>query len=148
MNGEGGVIRKFVVTMVLVGMVAVVTAAPAAASVRYRKFWMPSRNVACQFHRATDSSAARLECRIGSGLVPEPDKPCDFDWAGADLRRNRRGRPLCVSDMVATGSNVLEYGEVWRRAGIRCVSRTKGLRCTTASKSHGFKLSRAESRFW
>jgi hypothetical protein len=142
-------IRKFLVTSLLVGVIAVFTAVPASAShVRYRTFWMPSRNVACMFHSATASSSARLECRIGSGLEPEPDKQCDFDWAGADLRPHRRGRPLCVSDMVNTGDNVLEYGQVWRRADMRCASRETGLRCTTSGGSHGFKLSRAKSRFW
>jgi hypothetical protein len=58
------------------------------------------------------------------------------------LRASGRARPNCAGDTVYDSrARILAYGQVWRRGGLTCWSRTVGLRCTNAQR-HGFTLAR------
>lgn len=134
--------------VVVTALVAVMLAtAPASADpVRWRSFQMPSGNIHCWFQPAGDGYPAYLRCDILSGLEPEPSGDCEGAWVGAYLQRRGRAHWLCAGDTVYMPDNrVLQYGQVWKRRGIRCVSRETGLRCRN-TREHGFFLSRAESR--
>ncbi|HSK17350.1 MAG TPA: DUF6636 domain-containing protein [Gaiellaceae bacterium] len=97
---------------------------------------MPSRNVACRLIAGT------LRCDILSGLRPEPGGGCDFDWVGLTLGKAGAATPLCGSDTVyRRRAPTLAYGETWRRGGIECTSRRKGLVCTNRD-GHGLTLAR------
>ena len=105
-------------------------------------FVMPSRNIACLY------DAARLRCDIFSGLVPEPEKPCDFFWKGVMLPAAGKASYLCIIDTVYDeAAPTLHYGQKWKRHGIVCRSRTTGLRCHNPD-AHGFRLARAFSTKW
>lgn len=103
---------------------------------------MPSRNIACLF------DSAKLRCDIFSGLKPEPAKACKYFWKGAMLSADARAEWLCIIDTVYDpNARVLSYGSTWKRDGIVCTSRTRGLRCHN-ELGHGFFLSRHESHKW
>ena len=98
---------------------------------------MPSRNIGCGFFDA-------LRCDILSGLNPTPGGDCELDWTGLMLERDGNASPQCAGDTVFDPeAPILEYGRTWSRAGIACVSRETGLRCTNAT-GHGFELARAK----
>jgi hypothetical protein len=71
---------------------------------------------------------------------------CQLDWTGVSLGLSSRGRPTCAGDTAYDPrSRILGYGRTWQRAGITCVSRTIGLRCTNRAH-HGFELARERWR--
>lgn len=125
----------------LLVLVALVVAVPAATAAPNPFFRTPSKNIYCAYFES-------LRCDIKSGLKPRPARPagCDFDW-GQTLELSRTGRAKigCVSDSVYDPhSRALAYGSTWSRGGITCRSKPTGLRCTNRS-GHGFFMSRARS---
>ena len=99
-------------------------------------FQMPSRNIGCLF------AFRQLRCDILSGLDPEPEEACDFDWVGVDMGVTGAAAPNCGSDTIYDAeATVLEYGETWTRGGITCESEESGLSCTNQDGS-GFTLAR------
>jgi hypothetical protein len=99
-------------------------------------FIMPSRNIGCGFFDA-------LRCDILSGLNPRPTGDCELDWTGLTLEPDGNAAPQCAGDTVFDPqAPVLEYGQTWTLAGVRCESRQTGLRCTN-TVGHGFELARA-----
>jgi hypothetical protein len=99
-------------------------------------FQMPSRNIGCRF------GFGRLRCDILSGLDPEPDEACEFDWVGVDMGVNGPAAANCGSDTVYEGdAPTLAYGSTWSRGGIACESDEDGLTCTNPD-GHGFALAR------
>jgi hypothetical protein len=105
-----------------------------------RGFVMPSRNIACLYAGGT------LRCDLLSGLNPEPQQPCDFDWGGTQLDANGSAKPSCISDTIAGEvTAVLAYGQKWQGHGISCLSDESGLRCENGA-GHGFFLSRESWR--
>jgi hypothetical protein len=99
-------------------------------------FQMPSRNIGCLL------DFQRLRCDILSGLDPEPDEECEFDWVGVDMGVTGPAAPNCGSDTVYdAGAPTLEYGETWSRGGIVCDSDERALTCTNR-EGHEFTLAR------
>jgi hypothetical protein len=99
-------------------------------------FQMPSRNIGCLF------AFRQLRCDILSGLEPEPDEECEFDWVGVDMGVTGPAAPNCGSDTVYDAdATVLEYGSTWTRGGITCESDESGLACTNRDGS-GFTVAR------
>jgi hypothetical protein len=99
-------------------------------------FQMPSGNIGCLF------GFRRLRCDILSGLEPEPDEACEFDWVGVDMGVTGPAAPNCGSDTVYDAdAPTLAYGSTWRRGGITCESDESGLTCTNR-EGHGFALAR------
>jgi hypothetical protein len=97
---------------------------------------MPSKNIGCLF------GFRQLRCDILSGLEPEPNEICDFDWVGVDMGVTGPAAANCGSDTVYdTGAPVLEYGSTWSRGGITCESEEGALTCTNR-EGHGFSLAR------
>ncbi len=104
-------------------------------------FRTPSRNISCF---VTSDGGGYIRCDIASGLNPLPTGSCEFDWLGMSAPAAGKAEPTCGSDALPTAGvdiPVLGYDTVWNRYGLRCVSRTAGLRCANA-EGHGFFLSR------
>ena len=87
--------------------------------------------------------AHRLRCDILSGLNPEPTGACEVDWTGLFLESSGSASPQCAGDTVLSDTApTLSYGQMWRRAGIECLSQETGLRCVN-KLGRGFTLARA-----
>jgi hypothetical protein len=113
-----------------------VTTTPEEPALSARAFQMPSRNIGCLF------DFGRLRCDILSGLDPEPEEDCEFDWVGLDMGVTGLAAPNCGSDTVYdAGAPTLEYGETWSRGGIVCESDESALTCTNP-EGHEFTLAR------
>ncbi|MFN2389421.1 MAG: DUF6636 domain-containing protein [Actinomycetota bacterium] len=138
--------RRRLVVVALTATAIFASTAPTsfAEPLRTRNFQTPSGNIFC--HLGSDEP--KLRCDIRSGLNPEPQRPCDFDWVGLLLSRSNRAKPNCASDTIARPDTpVLQYGRRWERAGRVCVSRRTGLHCWNYSGYH-FKLSRDDWSRW
>ena len=110
--------------------------APSEPGASSATFQMPSRNIGCLF------DFQRLRCDILSGLEPEPEEDCEFDWVGLDMGVTGPAAPNCGSDTVYdAGAPTLEYGETWSRGGIVCESDESALTCTNRDGSE-FTLAR------
>jgi hypothetical protein len=110
--------------------------APSEPGASSATFQMPSRNIGCLF------DFQRLRCDILSGLEPEPEEDCEFDWVGLDMGVTGPAAPNCGSDTVYdAGAPTLEYGETWSRGGIVCESDESALTCTNRDGSE-FTLTR------
>lgn len=55
---------------------------------------------------------------------------------------HKRARFVCVSDTVAVGDRVLQYGNSLRVGNKKCTSRRSGMVCRNVRTGHGFRLSR------
>jgi hypothetical protein len=140
--------RSSVALLVLAVAVTVLAAVPGAQAgqtdLSTRSFQTPSGNIHCLLQRSNNV----LRCDILSGLDPEPNKPCRFDWVGLLLPREGRAQPNCASDTIANqDAPVLQYGERWERRGRYCISRRSGLSCHSFGGWH-FKLSRDDWGRW
>ena len=124
--------------LALAGLVSALALAGPAQRPPFEFFRMPSGNIGCVFV----ARGASLRCDILSGLRPEPRGRCELDWTGLNVAATGRARPTCAGDTaVDRRAAVLRYGRTWRRGGVRCLSRTIGLRCSNRS-GHGFFLAR------
>lgn len=119
-------------------------------------FVLPSDNIYCLSLPPawTESSEPLLECRIDSGLNPEPSEACwggeGGDWAGMHLPGNEPGEPSCFSDALrqeVQDNWVLDYGATWRQDGFECSSSEQGLRCSNPS-GNGLELARNSWSAW
>jgi hypothetical protein len=129
------------VTTTVVSRVTTTVTVPAETTespepARSESFQMPSKNIGCLF------GFRQLRCDILSGLEPEPNEICDFDWVGVDMGVSGPAAANCGSDTVYdAGAPVLEYGSTWSRGGITCDSEESALTCTNR-EGHGFSLAR------
>jgi hypothetical protein len=99
-------------------------------------FQTPSGNIVCGYVRSS------VRCDLHSGLQPEPDDPCPWDWVGVWLDAKGTAGPNCAGDGVpGEAAPVLEYGHEWRLGGIACSSEARGLTCRNG-QTRGFFLSR------
>jgi len=100
-------------------------------------FKSPSGNISCGLSRRL------ARCDISEYSYSPPPKPqsCDFEWGGS-LWVRKRASFECVSDTVAIGDRVLEYGDSLRRGYKKCTSRRAGMVCRNLITGHGFRLSR------
>jgi hypothetical protein len=116
--------------------VTAATTLAVAPDLATRAFQLPSRNIGCLL------AGSMLRCDILSGLAPEPDGACDFDWVGLVLGPTGEAEPNCGSDTVYDGrSPTLAYGSTWGRDGILCESSESGLACRNR-EGRGFTLAR------
>jgi len=100
-------------------------------------FQLPSRNIGCR------SGGGALRCDILSGLVPEPNRPCELDWVGIVLPITGPAAPNCAGDTAYDGAApVLAYGDLWHRGGIWCRSSETGLLCVNREVEGTFELAR------
>ena len=129
------------VTTTVVSRVTTTVTVPAETTespepARSESFQMPSKNNGCLF------GFRQRRCDIVSGLEPEPNEICDFDWVGVDMGVSGPAAANCGSDTVYdAGAPVLEYGSTWSRGGITCDSEESALTCTNR-EGHGFSLAR------
>ena len=130
------VTRTATVSETVTETTATTVTGPDEPALSARAFQMPSRNIGCLF------DFRRLRCDILSGLEPEPEEACDFDWVGIDIGITGPAAPNCGSDTVYdAGAPTLEYGETWSRGGIVCESDESALTCTNRDGSE-FTLAR------
>ena len=119
-----------------------VTGASEAPTASYERFQTPSGNIHCAFLE----DPAGLRCDAPLNPQPEPDPDCPLDWAGLSLVADGESGPTCAGDTVADLTNpVLDYGYLWSRDSMLCVSQDFGLMCLNEI-GHGFFLSRARWR--
>ena len=111
------------------------------------RFWLPSRNIACQYVEMAGGDT--LRCDIMSGLNPEPDEPCDGGggWFAIYLEDQEPAIPICPGDSIVYGDfadsgPVLEYGRTWERGELGCRAEQTGLECWS-QQGHGFRLARS-----
>ena len=111
------------------------------------RFWLPSRNIACQYVELSERDT--LRCDIMSGLDPEPDEPCNGGggWFAIYLEDQEPAMPICPGDTVVYGDfadsgPVLEYGQTWERGELGCRAEETGLECWS-ELGHGFWLARS-----
>ena len=111
------------------------------------RFWLPSRNIACQYVELSQGDT--LRCGIMSGLDPEPDEPCNGGggWFAIHLEDQGPAIPICPGDSVVYGDfadsgPVLEYGRTWQRGEFGCRAEETGLKCWS-ERGHGFRLARS-----
>jgi hypothetical protein len=124
------------VTTTVTETVPTVTSEAVEPALSTPTFQMPSRNIGCRF------GFRQLRCDILSGLEPEPDETCDFDWVGVDMGLTGPAAANCGSDTVyEAGAPTLAYGSTWSRAGIVCESDENALTCTNP-EGHAFALAR------
>src|SRR5579859_2080429 len=111
-------------------------------------FRTPSGNIGCVYAAAEPGLQASLRCDIRSGLRPKPARPknCDLDYGDSyELPKVGRTIVVCHGDTALDPhAPVLAYGRTWQHNGLRCTSKTVGLRCTNRA-GHGFFMSRAHS---
>jgi hypothetical protein len=144
MNVKRTSIAWFVVAAVFAGPALVPVAQAGETDLATRSFQTPSGNIHCLLQRSDNV----LRCDILSGLNPEPNQRCRFDWVGLLLPREGRAQPNCGSDTIANqNAPVLQYGERWERRGRYCISRRTGLSCHSFGGWH-FKLSRDDWGRW
>jgi hypothetical protein len=109
-------------------------------------FSTPSGSIDCVYVDI-DPNQPFLRCQTAFDLKPLPPKPadCDLDWGGG-LRLESDGKVdvVCAGDTVTGDYTTLAYGKIWQKNGLRCVSRRRGLTCTSRN-GKGFFLS---SRSW
>jgi Family of unknown function (DUF6636) len=131
--------------LVLIGMAALIFAAPALA-LNAKTFRTPSKNIACAYYPVSITGRAVFRCDLLSGLKPRPARHCDVDWTGASMGPRGKAGPTCAGDTVyERRAPILAYGRTWSYGGISCTSRATGLTCRNRD-GHGFFLSRQSWR--
>lgn len=132
----------------LLSLVVLLGAAPAAADASITGFYTPSKKIGCAYVTG-EGFKAYLRCDVSDATNPAPATPasCEFDYGFSfGLTQKGTGRRLCVSDTPLDPKfPKLAYGKTFTRGSIRCVSRESGLTCTNGAK-HGFTLSRQKQR--
>jgi hypothetical protein len=110
-------------------------------------FRTPSGNIHCGYMDFDGRPSIRCDISQYTATTPERPADCDLDWGMAfAMEPDGRGQVLCVGDTVITpDAMTLPYGEIFRKAGMTCISEKTGLTCTNG-KGHGFFLSKAEQR--
>jgi hypothetical protein len=106
-------------------------------------FSTPSGNIDCVYMES-DRDVPSLRCQTAFDLNPLPPKPadCDLDWGGGlHLESDGKVAVVCAGDTIAGDYTPLAYGEAWEKNGLRCVSRRRGLTCSSRN-GKGFFLSR------
>jgi hypothetical protein len=131
-----------------VAATAALLTAPAAGATTttatIQTFRTPSGHIGCAY------DTTMLRCDLDDvAHRPARPKACELDYGSAfGLTRTGRARRLCVGDTALDpDAKVLAYGRTRHLGPFTCVSRTTGLRCTTAA-GHGFTLSRATQRLF
>lgn len=104
-------------------------------------FQTPSKNIHCMLYEN------ELRCDLLQNTAPIPPRPqnCDLDW-GNVFAMTSAGKPIrvCYGDTVMNPNHpVLQYGQVWKKAGFTCTSLTSGLRCVNKNKK-GWLLTRGK----
>ena len=118
-------------------------AAPAHGAIDLTFFKTPRGTIRCAYFGPSHPS---LRCDIGKTDNPPQPKPksCEFDYGYSyGLTPKGPGKRLCVSDSVSDPkAKVIAVGHSIKRYGMRCKTRSTGLRCTNGH-GHGFTLGRA-----
>ena len=127
-----------------VALLFVLPASSPAATLRF--FHSPSRNIDC----LVTSDYARCDIQRFTFTPPRKPAGCGEDW-GFSLsvkRTSRRGAFACVGDTIREPSApTLAYGRSVSVGGMRCTSRTDGVRCVNRRR-HGFLVARARFRLF
>jgi hypothetical protein len=137
------------------GVLALVSANPAAAVTRLPGFHSPSGNIRCLFVPGRPST---LLCDIAhAGYSGELQTRCmaraSVDWHGFTLGAFQRGMPVCSGGILYDPDTqrpsyvTLAYGKSWRQSVFTCWSRLTGVTCRNR-QGHGLFISRQAWRGW
>jgi len=112
-------------------------------------FKTPSGNIHCAWYSLDQGPEVRCDIQNFTPSFKQPaDCELDFGYAFAVGAKSAKGEVLCAGDTVTSpDAKVLAYGKSFDKAGISCLSATKGLTCKNGS-GHGFSLSRAKQRIF
>lgn len=108
-------------------------------------FNMPSGNVGCQYTPAGGSDVYKPADggpELGCDRIEPTYQRFILGKAGKAKRYNNVGDTGCCD-----GSNILKYGNSWRKAPFTCKATQKGLACTR-DDGHGFFISRAKTKVY
>jgi hypothetical protein len=122
-------------------LLVLVLAPSAPAATTFHFFHSPSRNIDC----VISGDEARCDIRRHSFRAPPRPRSCDLEWGSvvAVGKASKRGGFACVGDTARDPkAKTLAYGKTIRAGGMRCTSRTDGIRCHN-DRGHGFLLARA-----
>jgi hypothetical protein len=123
-------------------VLALLIVAPATANAAngFHFFHSPSGNIDCLVYK----DQARCDIRQHEFRAPARPKRCDLEWGSSIAvgKSSKHGGFACVGDTVRDPSaKSLPYGKSIRAGGMRCTSRTDGVRCANAA-GHGFLIAR------
>ena len=152
--------KRFAVTLVLIG--AVVSAAAASGSATATGtlpgLVSPSGNIKCLYVPGV-GSPSRLLCSIAqASYAARLQSRClgptgaGVDWHGFQLSVAGKGTITCTGGILYAGTQhpryvVVPYGKSWRQGVFACKSRTNGITCLNR-RGHGLFLSRSAWRVW
>lgn len=107
-------------------------------------FSSPSRNIGCT---VTEDSA---RCDIGEHSYQPPAEPdgCSGSWGRSLQVRGGASAFVCVTDSVLGVKETLKYGTSTVVGNFGCTSRRSGVTCLNLQTDHGFKISRAKTKFF
>ncbi len=104
----------------------------------------PTPILLCSIGHANYSAELQHQCSA---------MPAGVDWHGFELSPTRAGQVTCSGGILYDPStqrpvySTLAYGKTWRRGPFTCVSRLRGMTCTT-THAHGLFVSRQSWRAW
>src|ERR1700751_6099274 len=130
----------------LLGLAFLLAFAAPAPAVTLHFFHSPSGNIDC----LVASDEAPCDIRQHSFTSPPRPKRCDLEWGSvvAVGKSSKRGTFGCVGDTARDPkAKALPYGKTIRAGGMRCTSRTDGVRCANG-RGHGFLIGRAKYRLF
>jgi hypothetical protein len=141
-------VSKSVRTIValLTGVSLNFTMAFSVSAVHPDSFFTPSKNIHCTIDNDGESILS-LWCDTNTPINPLPPKAtgCKWGWDGRILVLNSNGEIRFPCSPPAGEDYrfdpILKYGQVWKRRGFTCISKTTGLTCY-AKNGKGFFLSR------
>jgi hypothetical protein len=142
--------------LVVLIVLCVTSAGPAAAATRLPGFRSPSGNIGCFFVPGKPATvvckiahadyAKRLEARCAA-------PPIELDWAGFTLPAGTKGRVSCSGGILYDPNTqrpsyvTLPYGKLWTHKMFDCRSLVSGVNCSN-HHGHGLFLSRQTWRTW
>jgi hypothetical protein len=140
----------------LAGLVATVSAGPAAAATQVH-FKSPSGNINCYLFSAQGGFADCIVLQASWKNAPSKPKSCDLDWVPTEVALGKTHVSVggCRGDVgprcYAGGDrcSVLAYGRSITVGTIRCSSAASGLTCRrTTGRRAGFRLARERFVVW
>jgi hypothetical protein len=124
---------RSLVTCLIAALALGLFAVPALA--RTKSFKTPSRNIYC-LYMSTQGPGPWLRCDVLS-----------LNDTGFTVDKRHKARKIHITDSVVnTRAKTLGYGKTLRVGPFTCASRSSGLKCTSRSSGHGFKLSKQRQK--
>ncbi len=125
--------------LVLAAVLLLVPTAATAKTVHYKNFVSPSKLISCISVRYGGSG---IEC--SAAYIPEIGE-LDTYYALEPRGKSKVGERGDYPGYENAKQRTLDYGDTYKRNGIRCTMRRSGLTCRNRS-GHGFHLAKGDLR--